>query len=135
MGCPLSMALYTLCLHPFLTDLERRLPGVRLDRGSRPISVVAYADDVTVFLTTAKDISMVEDAIRQFEKATGARLNPRKSRALAIGRWSVPVNPLGIAYHPNVRILGFQFWSTLRQSVNATWSHITGQVRLLVKES
>ena len=83
-GCPLSMALYTLCLHPFLTDLGQRLPGVRLDRGSRPISVVAYADDVTVFLTTAKDISTVEDAIRQFEKATGARLNPRKSRGLPL---------------------------------------------------
>ena len=66
------MALYSLCLHPFLTELERRLPGVRLDRGSRPVSVVAYADDVTVFLTTASDISTVEDAIRQFEKASGA---------------------------------------------------------------
>jgi len=57
------------------------------------------------------NISTVEDAIRQFEKASGARLNPHKSRALAIGRWSVPDNPLGIAYHPNARILGFQFWS------------------------
>jgi hypothetical protein len=76
----------------------------------RPVSVVAYADDVTVFLTSASDISTVEDVIRQFEKAPGARLNPHKSRAL-IGRWSVPDNPLGIAYHPSARILGFQFWS------------------------
>jgi hypothetical protein len=42
------MALYTQCLHPFLTDLEGRLPGVRLDRRSRPVSVVAYADDVSL---------------------------------------------------------------------------------------
>jgi hypothetical protein len=47
-GCPLSMAFYTLCLHPFLTDLEYRLPGVRLGRGFRPVSVVAYADDVSL---------------------------------------------------------------------------------------
>ena len=134
-GCPLSMALYTLALHPLLADLERRLPGVRLGRGSRPVSVVAYADDVTVFLTSVSDISAVEDAIRRFEKASGARLNPRKSRALAIGRWSAPDNPLGIAYHPTAKILGFQFWSTVRQSVNATWSQLTGQVRSLARES
>jgi hypothetical protein len=48
-GCPLSMALYTLCIHPFLTDLEQRLPGERFDRGSRPVSVVAYAEDFKSF--------------------------------------------------------------------------------------
>jgi 3-deoxy-D-arabino-heptulosonate 7-phosphate (DAHP) synthase class II len=52
----------------------------------RPVSVVAYADDVTVFLTSASDISTVEDVICQFEKASGPRLNPHKSRALVIGR-------------------------------------------------
>jgi hypothetical protein len=134
-GCPLSMALYTLCLHPFLTDLEHRLPGVPLGRGSRPVSIVAYTDDVTVFLTSVSDVSTVEDAIRQFEKASGTRLNPHKSRALANGRWSVPDNPLGIAYHPTARILGFQFWSTIRQSVNATWSYLTGHVRSHAKDS
>ena len=80
------MVLFILCLHPFLTDLERRLPGVRLDRGSRQVSVVAYVDDVTVFLTSASDIRTVEVAIRHFEKASRARLNPHKSMALAIGR-------------------------------------------------
>ena len=44
--CPLSMALYTLALHPLLTDLEHRLPGVSIGRSSRSVSVVAYADDV-----------------------------------------------------------------------------------------
>jgi hypothetical protein len=70
---------------------------------------VAYADDVTVFLTSVSDVSTIEDAIHQFEKASGARLNPHKSRVLAIGRWSVPDNLLGIAYHPTARILSFQF--------------------------
>ena len=104
-------------------------------RDSRPVSVVACADDVMVFLTSASDIPSVEDAIYQFEKASGARLNPHKSRALAIGKWSTPDNPLGIAYHPHTRILGFQFWSTICQSVSATWSYITGQVRFLGKDS
>ena len=31
-GCPLSMILYFLCLHPFLRTLEDNLPGIRLGR-------------------------------------------------------------------------------------------------------
>jgi hypothetical protein len=67
-GVRWALALYTLCLHPFLLDLERRLPGVCIDRNSKPISVVAYAEDVTIILTTASDISTLEEAIRQFEE-------------------------------------------------------------------
>ena len=33
-GCPLSMVLYALCLHPLLRTLEDRLHGIRI--GSRP---------------------------------------------------------------------------------------------------
>jgi len=66
-GCPLSMVLYTLCLQPFHSVLERRLFDVRIGRGSRPVSVVAYADDVTVFLMSAAEIPAVKDAIHLFE--------------------------------------------------------------------
>ena len=47
-GCPLSVALYTLALHPLLTDLEHHLPAVHIGRSSRLVSVVAYADDVSL---------------------------------------------------------------------------------------
>jgi hypothetical protein len=40
-GFPLSMALYTLCLQPFLNMLQQRLPGIRIGRGNRSVSVVA----------------------------------------------------------------------------------------------
>jgi hypothetical protein len=123
------MALYTLCPHPFLLDLERRLPGVCIDLNSKPVSVVAYADDVTIFLTTASDILTVEEAIRQFEK------NSAQITRLSHWKMICPDNPMGIVYNPNTPILGFQFWSTLRHSVNPTWSFLTGQVRLYAKES
>jgi hypothetical protein len=63
-GCPPSMALYTLCLQPFLTMLKQRLPGVCIGRGSNPVSVFAYADDVTIFLTSVADFSTVQEAIQ-----------------------------------------------------------------------
>jgi len=48
-GCPMSMALCALCLHTFRCLLDLNLPGIRVGRRTRPTSVVAYADDVTIF--------------------------------------------------------------------------------------
>jgi hypothetical protein len=111
------MTLYTTCFQPFLAMLKQCLPGVCIGRSSDPVSVVAYADDVTVFLTSVADFSKVQEAIQQFERASGARLNPRKFRALPIGRWSAS-DILGISCRRYARILGFSFWGTLRQTVS-----------------
>ena len=54
-GCPISMVLYNLCLHPLLRMLEQRLPGIKIGRRARPTPVVAYADDITIFVTTTDD--------------------------------------------------------------------------------
>jgi hypothetical protein len=128
-GCPLSMALFTMCLQPFITMLRHRLPGVRIGRSFNPVSAVAYADDVTAFLTTMADFHIVQDTIQQFERASGARLNPRKSRLLPIGRWPAPNNLLGIPSQHRVKILGVHFWSTLRQTVSASWTQLVAQVK------
>ena len=79
-GCPMSMALYALCLHPFLRLLDLKLPGVRIGRRTRPTSFVAYADDVTIFVTSAADFAIIEEAIRLYERLSGARLNLRNLR-------------------------------------------------------
>ena len=72
----MSMALYALGLHQCLRLLDLKLPGVRIGRRTRPTSVVAYADDVTIFVTYASDFAIIEEAIRLYERASGARLNP-----------------------------------------------------------
>jgi hypothetical protein len=94
--------------------VKKRLSGVRIGPDSEPVSIVAYADDVTIFLTPTDDLSTVQEAIHQFEKASGAQLNMRKSRALPIGRWPAPDNILGVPCQRHVRILGIHFWGTLR---------------------
>jgi len=66
-GCPMSVAFYALCLYPFLRLLERNLPGIRVGRRSRPTSVVAYADNVTIFVTSAADFTFIEEASLLFE--------------------------------------------------------------------
>jgi len=76
-GCPMSVALYALCLHPFLRLLDLNLRGIRIGRRTRPTSVVAYAYDVTIFATSAADFAIIQEAIRLYERLSGARINPR----------------------------------------------------------
>jgi hypothetical protein len=108
-GCPLSMVLYALCLHPPLLTLEEHLPGIKSGRCTRSVPVVAYADDVTGFVTQPEDFNIIHQAVRCYEQATGAKLNPTKSTALVIGNWKVPATAPGIDFHSQVTILGVNF--------------------------
>ena len=94
-GCPLSMALYVLCLHSLLRILEDKLPGITIGQPTRSFTVVAYAKDVTVFVTQPTDFTTKLNAIQFYEQAKGAHLNQKKSKALAIGRWTAPENGTG----------------------------------------
>ena len=61
------MVLYALCLHPFLSFLNRKIAGIKIGNRTCPTAIVAYADDVTIFITAAADLVIVEEAINFFE--------------------------------------------------------------------
>jgi hypothetical protein len=79
-GCPLSMALYALCLHPFVKRLHDNLVGIKMGRLTVGTKVIAYADDVTVFVTNPCELAAVQQAVILFQRATGAKLNPGKQK-------------------------------------------------------
>ena len=87
-GCPLSMVLYALCLHHLLSMLDHSLQGLQVGRGKGWRPVLAYADDVTIFVTHPVESATTRQAIHCFEKVTGAQLNPSKSKAMALGGWT-----------------------------------------------
>jgi len=69
------MTLYVLCLHPFLRLLDLKLPDIRIGRRTRPTSVLAYADDLNIFVISAADLAIIVEAIRLYERISGASLN------------------------------------------------------------
>ena len=79
-GCPMSMALYTLCLHPLLQYLDQQLTGVKIGRSARRTAVVAYADDVTLFISAVTEFAIVEEALLLYEKASGRALTPENPK-------------------------------------------------------
>jgi hypothetical protein len=83
------VALYIICLNPFLCALQNELQGIRVNTRQEEVTAVAFVDDVTVFLTTPTDVSKLHTIITRFEEATGAKIDVRKSGALAIGAWNI----------------------------------------------
>jgi len=53
-GCPFSMQLFALCVNHLLCILDDKLSGIRVGRRGDKTTVVAYADDVTIFIISPK---------------------------------------------------------------------------------
>jgi hypothetical protein len=77
--------------------------------GIHPVSVVAYANDVTNLIMSVTEFQAIEDAKRLFEKASVAWENPKQSQALSIGQWKNFDTVLEIANISTMRILGMRF--------------------------
>jgi hypothetical protein len=99
-GCPMSMILFALVLNPLLSHLERNLTGITIGHSTQKTAVMAYADDVTIFVTAPKDINVIRDLLLTYKRVTGACLNIRKSKAMAAGSWDTSLNVFDIPYCP-----------------------------------
>jgi hypothetical protein len=128
-GCPLSMQLFALCLNPLLCELDARLPGIKIGRNSKKTTVIAYADDVTILVTSLTDIHLIREAIRNYQAASGATLNISKSKAMAIGAWDISTDVMGMPYHTAITILCVEMHNTVSQSANNSWAAVTGRIR------
>ena len=102
-GCPLSMQLFAPCLNPLIHTLQEALTGISLGRGSARVPAVAYADDVSVFVTSQADVQKLQVALRTYEEATGAKINVQISQALAIGGWDPSNKIMDIPYNTGIK--------------------------------
>ena len=86
-GCPLSPMLYILALEPFLRKLKANpaLRGLRLPGTSEVARYTAYADDVSVLVTSSAEVEEVSKEIGRYEAVTGAKINREKSVGLRLG--------------------------------------------------
>jgi hypothetical protein len=123
------MQLYALCLHPLLTLLNEKVARLQIGRNGRRIAAVAYADDVALLVTSPNDLLIIKDIIHTFEKASGARFNPHKSKALAIAGWDATDTGLGIEFQPYIKVLGVTFTSTIARSAQLSWEPLSSLIR------
>ncbi|KAJ3584101.1 hypothetical protein NHX12_014597 [Muraenolepis orangiensis] len=88
-GCALSGMLYALSLEPLLSKIRSKLQGLFLPGLNGNMVLSVYADDVVVFVRDQKDTDILVDIVRDFSSASAARVNWKKSEALAVARLDV----------------------------------------------
>ncbi|KAJ3606743.1 hypothetical protein NHX12_026262 [Muraenolepis orangiensis] len=106
-GCALSGMLYALSLEPLLSKIRSKLQGLFLPGFNGNMVLSVYADDVVVFVRDQNDIDSLVDIVREFSSASAARVNWKKSEALAVGEWSggLPVLPQNMVWRKD----GFKY--------------------------
>ena len=128
-GCPLGMQPLAVCLNPLLCTVEATLTDIQIGRRIIKTAVIAYAHDVTIFVTSPRDIPKIQTAMDHYEAASGARINTKKSKAMAIGSWDTSTDTMGIPCHTEMKIIGIHFTNTVSQSANNRWITMTGRIR------
>ena len=133
-GCPLSGLLYTLSIEPLLSKLRLDLNEhcFRLPNSPKCLSVSAYADDVSVFITSENGFQIVTKTYNLFSSASAARLNTFKSQGLWAGCWTGRSDtPLGFSWKSEgLQFLGLHFgnsfnytkqnWTTCKNKILKT---------------
>ena len=134
-GCPLSMCLYAMCMQPLIRLLEVSLSKLRIGRTSIPTPVVAYADDITIFVKDPAGFKAIHEALQIYEQASGASLNQQKSAVMSVAGWSDPPSPLNIPCHDRIVILGVAFRPTIALSRDDNWTQTIQAVRVRARQS
>jgi hypothetical protein len=77
-----------MCLRtvPYICDtFSQRI--IRTGQRVTKAALVAHADDIMIFEKASADIQLSGDLLLNYERAKGARLNIRKSKATAASSW------------------------------------------------
>jgi len=129
------MLLYAICINPVFQILEEEITGVKTGNGRSGIETVAYADDITIFLTRPEEIPKLQEILYTKQKASGAHINMDKSRAMAIGEWDATRRIINIPYYGEITILGFTFKSKSNIANKDQWHRIISQVRAITQDA
>ena len=135
-GLPPVSSSLVLALEPLLCSRRdegtspalRGIPFV----GRLAARVSTFADDVTVFVSRLQDIEAVKEAVVEYERIAGAKVNFDKSEGLRLGAWrgsnTLP-GPFRWSDGP-IRILGVWFGHDLQLERN--WSEVHAKVNAQV---
>ena len=120
-SCPLSSMLYILALEPFLRKLKANpvLRGLTLPGSSEVARNTAYADYVSVLVTSNAEVEEVSKEIGRYEAVTGAKINREKSVGLQLGSWKGCALPGHFIWKDDpCKILGVWFGPDLQLEKN-----------------
>jgi len=122
------MILFALCVNPLLIKLDSKLQGIKVRHNITKSTAVAYADDITIFITHPSEIDAIKETLHEYMQATGARINEDKSRATALGSWTKTTPIMNIKYYDDIKILGFKMTANIKNQ-QKIWAILTSKIR------
>ena len=127
-GCPLSPLLYVLIIELLAIQLRINPNIVGFTVGGEKIVSLHYADDATITITQNRCFKEVYKDLRDFEDATGAKVNLSKTKGLWVGGWKHRTDsPLGFTWScDNVKNLGVFFGTD--NPAKCTFDHILPKI-------
>ena len=110
-GCPLSPLLYVLIIEILALQMRQNPNIVGFTVGGEKIVSMHYADDAVIVIKENCCFKEVYKEITDYEVATGAKINSKKTQGLWIGAWKTRTDsPLGYEWtNKNVENLGVFF--------------------------
>jgi hypothetical protein len=115
--------------------LDEKLSGIKTDPQNKKTTTVAYADDVTILVTSQNEKQMIKETINCYEEASGTKVNLEKSKALAIGDGDKRNDILGIKYYANLKVIGIKVHTTIKETADSSWGMVTRKIKAQASEA
>lgn len=127
-GCPLSMALFILYIEPLIRMLYESVRGCLVDNSF--IRVIAYADDINVFVRNNNEFDTILELINYFSIYAKIRLNIGKSHYMRLN--NCLSGPHLLREVSSLKILGVNFYQNYNLTIENNYSSIISSMKFLI---
>jgi hypothetical protein len=69
-------------LNPLLNALEKKLTGVKIGRQGTKMTMIAYADDVTIVVSKSEGMPIIRETLKIYKGEPGQKLTSKNRRPL-----------------------------------------------------
>ena len=137
-GCPLSMLLYALFQEALYIAFKKNNIIKCIDfPNQEKLIVLGYADDTSLFPKNDESIIEIDNIIKKFENATGAKLNRnKKTKIYGLGSWNDRTNwPLDWLKCDinSFKTLGIIFSNDYTTAINENWNQALSAIQVKIR--
>jgi hypothetical protein len=111
-------------LEVLLNKIRHEIPALTVDNFS--VGCIAFSDDLTVFLRTAKDLRRLLALIRSFAPISGLHINVEKTEAMELGVFAFDC---GIQVKTEMTITSLVFCKNPDKMSDSNWNTVYTRVK------
>lgn len=128
-GCPLSMILFTLYIEPLIRAIHLSSSGVLVY--GKFLKVIAFADDVTIFIKNQQEFDLVMQIILSYSLYANIRMNLKKSCFIRLNNASS--GPQIIREQEKIKILGLIIHRTWSKMIDENYEKLINDMKFSIK--